>query len=72
MNSKSFALKLITKIIGEFKPQKVFLCTDSVGKEEAFIYLSKKYNCKVKINKDRLRYIKCMGLEHKKYFTLVD
>lgn len=50
----------------------MFLCTDSVGKEEAFVYLSEKYKCKIKINKDRLKYIKCMGLQWKKYFTLKD
>lgn len=69
---KSYALKLITKIIKEYKPSKVFICTDSVGKEEAFVYLSKKYECKVKVSKDRLKYIKCMGIDHKKYFTLTD
>lgn len=36
------------------------------------MYLSKKYECKVKVSKDRLKYIKCMGIDHKKYFTLKD
>ena len=35
-----------------------------------FIYLSKKYNTKIVVNQARLEYIKCMNLNHKKYFSL--
>ena len=48
----------------------MFVCTDSVGKEEAFIALSRHFKTKVAVSPSRLSYIRAMDIPWQHYFTL--
>lgn len=48
---------MAVQLIDELKPKRVLFCTDSVGKEEAFILLGKHYKVKVAVNRSRMAYI---------------
>ena len=48
----------------------MFVCTDSVGKEEAFIALSCHFKTKVAVSPSRLTYIRAMDIPWRHYFTL--
>ena len=41
---------MIIDLLKEIKPKRLFLCTDSVGKEEAFILLGKHHNVRVAVS----------------------
>jgi hypothetical protein len=48
------------RIIDQHKGERVFLATDSIGKEEAFVLLGRHYKTKVVVNKDRMKYVREM------------
>jgi hypothetical protein len=60
---QSRAIRMLTNLIEDLKPTRLFLCTDSVGKEEAFISLSRHYRVKIAVNPNRMTYIQAMDVD---------
>lgn len=53
---------MIKEIIEKFNPgtRKIYLVTDSIGKEEAFLGLSLYYQTKIGLDSERMKYIEQM------------
>lgn len=60
---------MLVNLVSELQPSRLFLCTDSVGKEEVFVMLSKYYKTRVVVSRNRWTYIAAMDFDHELYFT---
>jgi len=60
---------MVIDLVKQHNPTRLFICTDTVGKEEAFLLLGRHYQSKVAVNCARMIYIKAMNLPWRKYFT---
>ena len=60
---------MLADLVEQLQPTRLFLSTDSAGKEEAFLALSKHYKVRIAVSHSRLTYIKAMNLPMQ-YFTL--
>ena len=54
---------MVIQIIDKNPHKRVFIATDTIGKEEVFISLSRYYNTRILINLERYNYIKCMNVD---------
>lgn len=55
---------MLIDLVEELKPKRLYLCTDSVGKEEAFIMVSRYYQMRVAVSHNRYAYIQAMDFNH--------
>jgi hypothetical protein len=61
---KSLAIRMLIDLVEDLKPKRLFLCTDSIGKEEAFIMVSRYYQTRIAVGVNRYAYIQAMDFHH--------
>jgi len=56
-------MQLLCQIIDSHLDRRILLATDSIGKEEVFVVLARRYRTRILLNAERYSYAKCMGID---------